>query len=106
MRGAGAGPRDRGTAARAPVARNHRPRARAARIPARLPPNLFSRDPRPSERLSRDLPASYFHLSCFAITPNKIYICIYDASLWKLEQNITLFSRDLIDIAATEPTTI
>ncbi|CAH4032845.1 unnamed protein product [Pieris brassicae] len=39
--GCGAAARDRGTAARAPVAR--RP-PRAPRIPLRLPPNLFSRD--------------------------------------------------------------
>lgn len=47
QRGGGGGVRDRGTAARAPVARN-RPRARAtaaprARIPPTLPHNLFKR---------------------------------------------------------------
>lgn len=40
--GAGAGGGDRGTAARAPVARRPPPAPRASRIPVRLPPNLFT----------------------------------------------------------------
>lgn len=43
-----AGARDRGTATRAPVARRSPPARAASRIPARLPPNLFSHEPAPA----------------------------------------------------------
>lgn len=89
------------------ASRTEPPPARPRRPHSSATPSEFIQ-PRPeTERAPQPRPTRILlPPPCFAITPNKIYICIYDASLWKLEQNITLFSRDLIDIAATEPTTI